>query len=173
VAAQKLLAATGAAFSVTGRPGYFTPELMAISDGLGLDPALIEGGWQTSLSFRWAISIRPAWGLHADLSVDFDPPHSPQVREDFLERLAVRLTWPSGGGRPTLAVAQAAQHLRLAHQAAQLQVIYEEAVQPPRRLSGNPAGDSLKVIGAALTRLYEMREEAWAAIRAELPEEGK
>lgn len=172
-----LLQATRACFEIVGRPRYFQPDLLRIAyDVLHLDPALVEGGWETTLGFRWSRHLRPTWSLHTEMEVRFDvpyrsPTHVP-LRSEFAERVRVELSWPSGGGSPSKAVAQASQHLELAQQATRVEIVYQRAVLPPEDRYGRMAEDDpARVVEAALERLCYLRERAWDKIRSETKEQ--
>jgi hypothetical protein len=169
----ELLNATRECFAIVGRPQYFQDYLLKIAyDVLDLDPALVEGGWEHSLGFRWTRELRPTWGLHTTLTVQFQTPyrsdrHEP-LRKEYAEKLDVDVSWPSGGGNPAKAVAQASQHLELAQQATRVELVYQRAVMPPEnRYSRFAKGDPGRILELAFLRLHEMREEAWAKISAE------
>ncbi len=104
--------------------------------------------------------IRPVFGLTTSISIEFGT--SGYLRTG--PRLEVRVTWPSGGGSVSMALAETSQHLEWVQKAAQVEAVL---------LNGAVGRISDEDLTAAIRELEKRSEVLQEAVGKLLyPEEG-
>lgn len=147
--ATNLLNAFQTALGVLGLPAHANPKVQNVVTECGIIPALVAFRW-SKYSVSLMHEVRPTFGLSTHLSID--------VATGSRPRCEFKVTWPSGGGEVSMALAEASQHLGWIQKVAQAEAIIKYA------LSSTPKDE----LEGALKDIEREADETSEAIREAL-----
>jgi hypothetical protein len=148
-----LLNAFQTALGILGLTEHPRPEVAQYASERGIIPALIVFRWM-GFGVDLIRDIRPTFGLSTNIRISVETGTRP--------RCEFSVSWPSGGGDVSLALAEASQHLEWVRKVAQAEAVIRYALQSTPK-------DELEGI---LKALEQESRETHEAIRDGLEAEG-